>query len=823
MAKEKQEKKTTEKVLPRDIVSEMQESYLDYSMSVITNRALPDVRDGLKPVQRRILFVMHELGLGHTAKPRKCAKIAGDTSGNYHPHGETNVYGALVNLAQNFYMRYPLVLGQGNFGSIDGDPPAAMRYTEAKLSAIAGDILRDLEKETVDWRPNYDNVRKEPVVLSAAVPNLILNGVTGIAVGMATKIPPHNLREVMDALIYLVDHPDAAGEDLLKFIKGPDFPTGGLVFSEQDIHHACATGRGGVVIRGETEIIENKNGVFQIIITSIPYQVNKADLIVKLADLVREKKIEGIKDIREESTTLSDIRIVIDLKSGAHPQKILNAIYKHTELETAFHYNVLALVDGVPRLLTIKGLLENFLAFRFEVVTRRTRFELKRAEERVHILLGLKTALDNIDAVIKTIKRSKDTETACTNLMKSFRLTEIQARAILEMKLSRLASLEVQKIKDELAEKQSLVKELKALLADSKKIYGVIRKEFEEIKAKHGDDRRTKIIKHGVKEISTEDLVPEKENVLILTAGGYVKRIDPSEYRAQHRGGVGVADHLKEEDFVNIVLTANTHSDLLFWSDRGKVYQIKMYDLPEGKRQSRGKSIMNFLPLAPEERITSILEVPKKQVKVSLVMVTRKGVAKKVSLESFHDVRRSGIIAIKLGVGDALLAVRLVDKMSELIIVSEKGQAIRSKTNDYREMGRNATGVKAIRLAPPRRGEAAGDSVVAADVISPEAARAGALVVLSENGYGKRSKLTEYKVQRRGGFGISTANITPKIGKIIDAKVVSNGEEEIVAISKQGQVVRTGLNQIPVLGRRTQGVRVMKLRAGDRVASSTFV
>ena len=811
------------KVLPVDIVREMKDSYIDYAMSVIVSRALPDVRDGLKPVHRRLLYSMNELGLNSSAKFRKSALVVGDVLGKYHPHGDVAAYDALVRLTQDFSLLHPLVLGQGNFGSIDGDSAAAMRYTEVKLAPIAGELLRDIDKNTVEFVPNYDNTRQEPSVMPSVVPNLLINGTMGIAVGMATKLPPHNLREVMDALIYSIDNSDATTEDLMQFVNGPDFPTGGLVFNSKDIAHASATGRGGVLVRGEAEIVDppagGKSGSFQIIITSIPYQVNKADLIVKIADLVREKKVEGIRDIRDESTRLDDMRIVIELKNGAFPQKILNALYKNTELETTFHYNMLALVDGVPKLLSLSGILEEFIKHRQVIVTRRAKFDLQKTEEREHILLGLKRAIDIIDQVITAIRRSPDTEAAHQNLMAKFKFSDRQATAILEMRLQKLAGLEIKKVVDELREKQELIKELKSLLADTKKVLAVARQEFVEIKDKYGQDRRTKVIKQSVKEISAEDLVPEKESMLVVTAGGYVKRTDPSEYRSQRRGGIGVVDlNIKEEDFVTIFLSANTHSDLLFFTNKGKAYQIKMYDIPEGKRSTRGKSIMNFLPLSDEENVTSVLAVPKsaKGKGSSLMMVTRQGVAKKVATSSFSDVRRSGIIAIKLGTGDALLSAQLVEKGDQVIIASQKGQSIRFKESDIREMGRGAAGVRAMKLSKA-------DQVIGASVIKTTANKGLGYLVMTEHGYGKMTKLTEYKTQKRGGSGIKTAKITPKTGKLIDGKVIYEDESEIVAMSKQGQVIRTKLDEIPSLGRQTQGVRIMKLHDGDSLASLTFL
>ncbi len=801
------------KVLPVGIVPEMKESYLDYAMSVIVSRALPDVRDGLKPVHRRILYAMHEMGLSAASKPRKSAAVVGEVLGKYHPHGDAAVYESMVKMAQEFSLRYPLVLGQGNFGSVDGDSAAAMRYTEAKMSRLAEEMLSDIGRQTVEFRPNYDNTKEEPSILPAAVPNLLLNGSLGIAVGMATKIPPHNLGEVVDALVYLIDNPSAATEELLQFVKGPDFPTGGIIFNERDIHHAYATGRGGVVMRGEAEVVEGKSGQFQITISSLPYQVNKAELIVKIADLVHEKKLEGIRDIRDQSTR--DIRVVIDIKQGAHPQKILNYLYKHTDLETSFNFNTLALVGGIPKILSLKAILEQFIGFRREVVTRRTQFDLKRGEEREHILLGLKSALDHIDEIIKLIKKSPDTDAARAALMKSFKFSEMQANAILEMKLRQLANLERQKIEDELRDKQVLIAELKSILASPSKLMRVIKGELADIHKKYADERRTKVIKGAAREISHEDLVPEKEDVLTLTAGGYLKRTDPSDYRKQRRGGVGVIDlDTKEEDFINIFLTANTHSDLLFFTDRGKVYSMKMYEVPEGKRATRGKSVMNFLSLEAGERVTSVLAMPKslKGQKLSIMMVTQRGVAKKVAAASFEDVRRSGIIAIKLQKGDHLLSTMFVEKGNEAILVSSRGQSIRFKESDIREMGRAAGGVRAMRLKKD-------DMIVGAEVV--KRGDTSELLVLSSNGFGKKTNLKEFKIQKRGGSGVKCAKVTPKTGPLMVSRVLTEENEEIVAISKRAQVIRTEIKQIPSLGRQTQGVRVMKLREGDSIASLT--
>jgi DNA gyrase subunit A len=673
-------------------------------------------------------------------------------------------------------------------------------------------MLRDIEKETVNFVPNYDGTKKEPSVLPTAVPNLLLNGTLGIAVGMATNIPPHNLNELADAVLHLVDNKDATTEDLLQFVKGPDFPTGGIAFNQKDIAHAYATGKGGVVVRGVAEITENKAGQFQIIVTSIPYRVNKSDLLIRIADLWRDKKIEGIKAVRDESA--KDIRIVIELKGGSHPQNILNQLYKHTQLEDAFHFNMVALVDGIPQTLSLKGILQEFVSHRIEVIKRRTEYDLKKALEREHILLGLKIALDHIDEIIKLIRASKDVPTAHTELMKRFKLSAIQASAILEMKLSRLAGLERKKVEDELKAIQDLIASLKLILANPKKILGIIKDEMTEIKAKFGDERRTRIVKGGVQVLSVEDLIPDEENALVLTSGGYIKRTNPDEFRRQKRGGVGVVDlDTKDEDFVTTLLITSTHADLLFFTNKGKAYQTKMYDIPEGRRATKGKSVMNFLPLVDGEKITSILPMPKEVKKSdgSLLMVTKQGIAKKVSAASFQDVRISGIIAIKLDAGDELISASLTNTGDSAVLVTSKGQSIRFFEKDIREMGRTAMGVRGMKLGK-------GDEIISAQVIGRDADDT-TLMVISANGYGKRTDIDEYKIQNRGGSGIKTANVTAKTGNIIAAQMFTKETEEIVAMSKKSQVIRTDANEIPVLGRQTQGVRIMKLREGDSIAS----
>ncbi len=803
-------------VIDQPIVSEMRQSYIDYAMTVITGRALPDVRDGLKPVHRRILYAMKDMGLAPGAKFRKSATVVGEVLGKYHPHGDTAVYDSMAKMAQDFSHRYPLVLGQGNFGSIDGDSPAAMRYTEAKMSRIAEAMLADIDKETVAWNPNYDATREEPNVLPSALPNLLLNGTLGIAVGMATNIPPHNLREVVAATVHLIENPEATTDDLLQFVKGPDFPLGGVAFNQADIKHAYGTGKGPVVVRGEAEIIDDGKKDTKIVITSIPYRVNKSELIARIAELVQDKKIEGIRDLRDEST--SDIRVVVELKGTAHPQAVLNAIYKHTELESTFHYNMLALVDGVPEMLSLQGILGNFVAHRQEVVKRRTEFDLRAAEAREHILIGLVKALDHIDEVIAIIKKAADIPSASAALQKKFGFSVLQAAAILEMRLSKLAGLERKKLEDELSEVQALIKKLKDILSSPKSILAVVKSELEELAEKYGDDRRTRIVAGGVQNISVEDLVPDEDSMLLLTAGGYVKRTNPDEYKSQKRGGVGVVDiATKEEDVVTHFLVASAHSDLLFFTDFGKAYQLKMYELPEGRRATKGKSIMNFLSLAGDEKVTSILPVPKGAAldAASVVFVTEAGVVKRVAAKSFADVRRSGIIAINLKKDDRLIAANLAGEGDTVSIVTAKGQSIRFDAEDVREMGRTAGGVKGMTVKK-------GDKVVSAEVVPALSAKESSLLVIMSKGYGKRTSMSEYKVQGRGGSGIKTAEVTAKTGEIIGAKVVNDAAEdgdEIVVVSKKGQVIRTSVASISQLSRATQGVRVMKMREGDSIAS----
>ena len=811
-----EEKEKTDKIIPSEISREMKDSYIAYAMSVIVSRALPDVRDGLKPVHRRILYSMHEMGLGPSAKTQKSAKVVGYVIGNYHPHGDSAAYESMVRMTQDFSLRYPLVKGQGNFGSIDGDAAAAYRYTEVKLAPISEPLLADINKETVDFMNNFDSTSKEPVILPTRIPNLLINGTLGIAVGMATNIPPHNLTEVIDATAHYIDNSEASTDDLMKFVKGPDFPTGGLIFGAKDIHHAYATGKGGIVTRGEAEIIETSKGGFQIIISSITYQTNKSELIIKMAELVQEKRIEGIRDIRDESDR-EGLRIAIDLKSGANPQKILNSLYKHTDLEKVYHFNMIALVDGIqPQLLRLKDMLKYFVEHRKIVVERRARFDLNKALDRAHILEGLKKALDHIDAIIKTIKASADKETAHKKLMEKFKFSDRQAAAILEMKLQALAGLERQKLEEELKEKLKLIKDLQMLLADPKKILKVVKDELLEIKEKYGDERKTKIVSGAAKIISADDLVPEKEIVIVLTQGGYVKRTDPEAYKAQKRGGMGVIDiETKEEDFVNNFITANTHDDLLFFTDKGKAYQIKAYELPEGKRATKGKSIANFLSITDSEKVTSVLVFPKskKETEASLVMVTKNGTIKKADIESFKDVRRNGIIAVKLDKNDELKFAFLASKGDNIIMATKKGQSIMFKESDVRRMGRSAGGVRGMKMV-------SADEIVGADTVQLKD-KDQSILTMSGIGFGKKTKLKDYRLQRRGGSGIKTAKVTAKTGPLVVAKVINPEFEELIAISQKGQVIKTPLSGIPILGRQTQGVRIMKLKQGDSIASLT--
>ena len=805
-------------VVPRSIVKEIQESYLDYAMSVIVARALPDVRDGLKPVHRRILYAMWDIGLRPTAKFRKSATVVGEVLGKYHPHGDLAVYESMVRMAQNFSLRYPLVWGQGNFGSMDGDRAAAHRYTEAKLASIAEEMLIDIEKDTVNFIPNYDGSQQEPLVLPAKLPNLLLNGSMGIAVGMATNIPPHNLSELCDGIIHLIDNSECGVDDLMQFVKAPDFPTGGTIFDIKEIQKAYATGKGGIVMRAKAEIVEDERGSFKILVTEMSYQVNKASLLEKIAQLVKEKKLDGIKDLRDESDR-EGVRVVIELKKDAYPKKVLNQLYKLTQLQDTFHVNMLALIDGLqPRVLNLKIILEEYVKHRQEVVKRRIKYELNKAEERAHILEGLMIALRKIDAVIKVIKQSKDREVAKINLMKKFKLTERQAIAILEMRLQNLANLERLKIETELKEKKKLIKELKAVLISPKKILGVIKKELKEIKEKFGDERRTSIVRHAVGEFSAEDLIANEPTIIAITKEGYIKRLPPETFKTQTRGGKGVIGlATRGEDVVEHFFTTMTHSDVLFFTTRGRVFQLKAYDIPVGTRTSRGQAIVNFLQLAPEEKVSAVLPLEKTSQNKYLVMVTKGGIIKKVNISDFANVRRSGLIAIRLRKDDALEWVKPSFGDDEIILVSAQGQAIRFKEKVIRSMGRSAGGVRGMRLKK-------NDYIVGMDVITKDLPKSTAqLLVIMEKGFGKKTSLNQYKVQGRGGSGIKTAKMTDKTGEIvachvIDGKVME--KEDLIVISEKGQVIRLPFGSISVLGRATQGVRIMKFKEEDDSVSS---
>lgn len=809
-------------IIEQSLTDEMQTAYLDYAMSVIVGRALPDIRDGLKPVHRRILYSMWQTGLRAGAKFKKCASVVGDVLGKYHPHGDSAVYDSLVRMAQNFSLRYPLIKGQGNFGSIDGDAAAAYRYTEAKLEHITEELLVDIEKETVDFMPNFDGTHKEPKVLPAKLPNLFINGTLGIAVGMASNIPPHNLGEVCDAILALIKNKNMSVDELSNFILGPDFPTGGIVYNAKDIKQAFSTGKGGVIVRAKTEIVENKKGDFTIVVTEIPFQVNKSNLLMRIAQNVRDKKVDGIRDLRDESSK-GDVRIVIELKKDAYPKKVLNRLYQTTQLQETFHYNMLALVDGIqPRVLNLKMILEEYVKHRREVVRRRTQFDLDRAKERAHILEGLRIAILKIDHVIETIKKSKDKEEAKENLIKKFKLSDVQAVAILEMRLQQLANLERLKIEQEYEEKKKLIAELESILASEKKMMGVIAREVEELRAAHKSPRRTEIIKHGVKEFSIEDVVPDSSTVVMITQAGYIKRLPPDTFKLQKRGGKGVAGlTTKEEDEVDQVFSTTTHKDLLFFTNRGRVFRLKAYDVPEASRVAKGQALVNFLQLSPGESVTATYSMDDIEKSNYLLMVTTKGVVKKTELGEFENIRRSGLIAIKLKNGDTLEWVRPTTGTDDVVLVTKQGQAIRFSEKGARPMGRVASGVRGMKL----KGQ---DQVVGMGVVPSGATKKPGqyeLLVLMSHGYGKRTDLSEYKVQGRGGSGIKTANITKKTGSIVSAHVVqAHDERDLFVVSGAGQVVRSPLSSVPSLGRATQGVHVMRFKKeNDTVASLALI
>lgn len=789
----------------------MEDSFLRYSMSVIVDRALPDVRDGLKPVHRRILYVMNKLGLTPTAKTEKSAKIVGDVMGKYHPHGDTAIYEAMVRLAQGWVMRYPLVQGQGNFGSMDGDPPAAYRYTEAKLGRAGYELLTDLEKETVDFRDNYDGSVQEPSVLPAKLPNLILNGQVGIAVGMATSIPTHNLNEVVDAIFALLDNPEATTSDLLKYVKGPDFPTGGTIYAGENMRQAYSTGKGSVVMRAETNIEETKNGRFRIVVTEIPYAVNKANLVLKIADLAKEKKIPAISGLRDESSR-GKVRIVIDLKKDSFPKKVLNQLFKLSPLQSTFHYNMLALVDGIqPRLLGLKDILREFISHRKNVVRRRTKFELKKAKDRAHILEGLTIALDHIDEVIKLIRASSDYDEALTGLMSKFNLTELQGRAILAMQLRKLTGLDRQEIENELAELRKTIAELEKILADEQEIINIIKKELTELKQKLGDERKTRIINHDLGKFSDEELIPEEDSVILLTNENYIKRTLVSDYRKQHRGGKGKRGMTtKEEDVIEQLIPAGSHDILYFFTNKGRVFRLKAYEVPMASLVAKGVAAVNLLQLQPEEKITSIIGQKKEDSGEDgyLFMATKKGTVKKTPLKDYSNIRTNGLIAIKLDDDDELCWIQKTSGNDSILISTSAGQAIRFDEKDVRSMGRTARGVRGVRLRPK-------DIVVGMDIARDDAK----LMVISQNGYGKLTKISNFPSHKRGGVGIKAAVVNDKTGPIISVKTILDDSSELIMISSKGQTIRVGINTISVMGRTTQGVKIMSLSGEDTVAS----
>ncbi|MDR1523440.1 MAG: DNA gyrase subunit A [Endomicrobium sp.] len=802
-------------IVPRNIEDEMKTSYIDYAMSVIVGRALPDVRDGLKPVHRRILYAMKEMGLKHNTAYKKSARVVGDVLGKYHPHGDSAVYGAVVRMAQDFSLRYPMIDGQGNFGSIDGDFAAAMRYTEVRMDKITDEMLADLDKDTVDFIPNYDGSLKEPLILPTKLPSLLINGSSGIAVGMATNIPTHNLLEICDALVALIDDPELPVSEIFKFVKGPDFPTGAIILGKGGIKEYMGKGRGSVRIRAKAEIEEIKGAREAIIVKEIPYQVNKTNLITSIADLVKDKKIDGISDLRDESDR-EGIRVVIEIKRDANAQVVLNQLYKHTQMQTSFGVIMLALVNNRPKVMNIKEVLVHHIEHRKVVVVRRTQFDLKKAESRAHILEGLKIAIDNIDAIIKIMKESHDEEAARTSLMSKFRLTKVQSEAILEMKIRQLTGLKRQEVEDEYLEKIKLIEQLRSILADPKKVLAIIKKEIVEIKDEYGDKRKTQI-QAAEADFNIEDLIQEEDVAVTMSHTGYIKRIPLDTYKAQHRGGRGItAMNTKEEDFVENLFITNSHSYMLFFTTRGRLYWTRVYEIPEGARTSKGKAIVNLLQLqGTEEKITAAIPIRSfnaRDIKEEyLLMCTRKGTIKKIALEEFKNPRKGGIIAIKLEDGDILTQVKAIEKNPEVIIATKKGIAIRFKESDVRAIGRNGMGVKGISLEKD-------DEVIGMEVLAPE----DIFLSVSENGYGKRTEVGKYRLQRRSGHGVINMQATERNGNVIGIKK-ANANEEVMIMTKEGITIRLRVNSISVIGRNTQGVRLVKLGQDDEVTTLASV
>lgn len=847
------------KLQQTSITTEVKKAYLDYAMSVIVQRALPDVRDGLKPVHRRILFALHEMGLTHTAKYSKSAKIVGEVMGKYHPHGDMPIYDALVRLAQDFSLRYPLIDGQGNFGSVDGDPPAAMRYTEARMAAITAEMLFDLDKETVETLPNFDATLNEPIYLPAKLPNLLLMGSEGIAVGMATKIPPHNLGEVIDAIVHLISKSkfvaskqiaepkvSVSGEvttakeakalegkvvssvpqlvtnvtvdELLEYIKGPDFPTAGSIYDIQEIKNVYATGRGKIVIRGKADIEDIGNGKSAIIITELPYQVNKALLVARIADLVREKKLEGISDLRDESDR-HGTRVVVELKRDSIPKKVLNNLFKHTTLQTTFPANVVALVDGTPQTLNLKAILEEYLKHRYQIVRRRSEFELRRAKARLHILDGLKIAVDHIDAVIRTIRQSKDQEDAKKNLMGNFKLSDLQATAILDMQLRRLAALERQKIEDELLMIKEEIAYLEDLLAHPEKILSVIKEELTKLKEKYADARRTKVYKSKVGEFSDEDLIPNESTVITLTNTGYIKRQSMMSFKTQHRGGKGVIGMTtKEDDMIAHIRFAETHDNILFFTNKGKAYQLRAFEISESQRTSKGTAVVNLINVEAGEVVESFISYGKANKGAYVLLTTRNGTVKKTKLSEFENIRRSGIVAIKLDKGDELVWSQFTKGEDDILIATREGKAIRFSEKEVRPLGRATTGVRGIKLAE-------NDVVISMDVIAKDTPpKTGDLLTIMHNGLGKKTGVWEFRGQSRGGQGVKVAKVTPKTGKVAFAQVIPPNCTAVIITSKRGQVVKLDIKSAPRHSRDTQGVILMRFsHAGDSVAAATCV
>jgi DNA gyrase subunit A len=795
-----------EKVTPVNISEQMQQAYIDYSMSVIVGRALPDARDGLKPSNRRVLYAMCEIGLLHNRSYSKCAKVVGEVLGKYHPHGDASVYDTLVRMAQDFAMRYPLIDGQGNFGSIDGDPAAAYRYTECRLEEIAEELLADLDKDTVDFQPNFDEKEKEPVVLPARIPNLLINGSTGIAVGMATNIPPHNLTEIIDACCALIDEPELELERVAKFVKGADFPTGGLICGKQGIKDYLLTGRGSLKIRGRIGVEEVKGGKERLIISEIPYNVNKASLIERTAQLVNEKKLDGISDIRDESNK-DGIRVVIELKRDAIPKVVINNLFKHTQLEDSFGVIMLAIDHGRPRIMNIKQMIECYIAHRREVITRRTKFELQKAEERAHILEGFRIALDNIDAVVKIIRNADDREDAKKKLMDKFKLSDVQCNAILEMRLYQLTGLERDKIEEEYLEIIKRIEYLKGLLASEKKLMAVVKTELLEVKEKYGDTRRTDIVADEG-EINVEDLIVNEACIVTISHQGYIKRTAVSAYRSQRRGGKGVMGmEQREEDFIEHLFTCSTHDYIMFFTEEGRVYVEKVYELPEMGRAAKGKSLANFLQLRPEEKVSALIRVKEFTDKQYLFMATKVGIVKKTNLGEYANPRKGGVIGIKIEQGDRLIGVKLTNGNNEIVLVTRDGMSIRFHEEEARDMGRASVGNWGIR--PDK-----GDYVIGVEIVDTNAT----LLVAGEHGIGKRTPFDEYRVQSRGGKGIITMKTTDKVGSVVGALSVTD-TDEIMLSTSQGQTVRTSCKDIRIAGRNTQGVKLIDLNQGDKLVA----